>query len=49
MTVYYKSPVNNKINSGSYDKLSKCENLQYFEVRFFKTYSEAKKQPDYKI
>ena len=49
MNVYYKSPVNNKICSGSYDKLSKCENLQYFEVRFFKTYIEAKNQINYQF
>jgi len=45
MLVYYKSPVDNKVYSGSYDKLSKDENLQYFGVKFFKEYSEAKKQP----
>lgn len=47
MKMYYKSPVDNKVYCGDYDKLSKDENLQYFEVGFFPTYAEAKKQANY--
>ena len=47
MKMYYKNPVDNKVYSGNYDKLSKDENLHYFQVRFFTTYSEAKKQDNY--
>jgi hypothetical protein len=47
--VYYKSPVNNKVYSGNYDILSQDDALLYFDVQFFMTYQEAKKQPNYKL
>lgn len=46
MSMFYKSPVNNKINSGDYNQLKKDENLKYFAVNFFTTAAQAEKEPD---
>jgi hypothetical protein len=48
-TVFYKSPIDNKVHSGNLDELSQNDTLLYFDVIFFMTYKEAKAQPDYNI
>lgn len=48
MKVYYKSPADNKVYSGSYDDLINNESLWYFYVKFHLKYADAKKEKDIK-